>query len=417
MTRSNPWSGMAPAVDAHIGRWSISDRCKGIAAGFLDTEHHREFEVAWRNPWVGRWIQFAASYGIPDENGDPVIEALPGRGLPFPAIDTDGASAAPVREQFSADQTCGLQGCALALREAAMLTRSTTHYVSAEVLDEIDTATALMEAEPLRLTDLVCPSGLAFFERPIEVRDLDPENGGISDDLWVQLRVVGWDMHDGIYSQTDDTFGPGVTLFLYTTPRDTLDGYWTDLIGSGRQLDEMDWARHQALVDEDPMTLVPLDVIPWRFDTPWRPRDEIGPFVPGTVPTPVGHERRWFLAFMRLMWQEIIVSRPHHPNRAEQRRWDRLAGRKMLLDYTTLRLRRIVDPAAASLTGTGVPLDHRVLVRGHWRRQWVQSLGPARNPDGSWNDQSHRLVWIEQHWRGPEDGPIGAMGHATAVTR
>jgi hypothetical protein len=120
---------------------------------------------------------------------------------------------------------------------------------------------------------------------------------------------------------------------------------------------------------------------------------------------------------MRLCWQEIVVRRPHHETRAERRRWDRMAQRKPLLDYTVLRLRREFDPNPSPPTGMGVPLDHRVLVRPHSKRQWYPSLGPARLPDGSFNPDSHRLIWVEEHWRGPEGAPIGAMHHATAVTR
>jgi hypothetical protein len=88
-----------------------------------------------------------------------------------------------------------------------------------------------------------------------------------------------------------------------------------------------------------------------------------------------------------------------------------------MLDYTVLRLRRQYDPAGMPETGTGLPLDRRQLVRAHWTRQWYGSLGPARLPDGSMNPESHRLVWIEAYWRGPEDGPPGPIHPATSFTR
>lgn len=68
-------------------------------------------------------------------------------------------------------------------------------------------------------------------------------------------------------------------------------------------------------------------------------------------------------------------------------------------------------------TGMGIPLEHRVKVRGHWRRVYVRSLGPARLEDGTMNPDSHRLTWIESHWRGPEEGQLGAMHSATSVIR
>ena len=68
-------------------------------------------------------------------------------------------------------------------------------------------------------------------------------------------------------------------------------------------------------------------------------------------------------------------------------------------------------------TGTGHKLAYRVQSRGHWRRVHVPTLGPARNEDGSFNDDSHRLKWIMPFWRGPLDGPIGPMHKATVVVR
>jgi hypothetical protein len=125
-------------------------------------------------------------------------------------------------------------------------------------------------------------------------------------------------------------------------------------------------------------------------------------------------ERRWFLAFMRLCWQEIIVRHPTHASRAETRRWYR--AKKPILDYTVLRLRRVVDPLYKT-PGGGVSLDIRIRVRGHWRRQYYPALGHARNPDGTMNPDSHRLIWIEPFWRGPEDAPLGPLHSATSVVR
>jgi hypothetical protein len=58
----------------------------------------------------------------------------------------------------------------------------------------------------------------------------------------------------------------------------------------------------------------------------------------------------------------------------------------------------------------GFYFDHSWIVRGHWRRQWYPSLGPARNPDGSFNQDSHRLTWIEAHQSGNPMAPL-VIGH------
>lgn len=50
--------------------------------------------------------------------------------------------------------------------------------------------------------------------------------------------------------------------------------------------------------------------------------------------------------------------------------------------------------------GTGTPLDHRVLVSGHWRNQ---AVGPR------WSER--RRILIEPHWRGPEDADECSTTH------
>jgi hypothetical protein len=50
--------------------------------------------------------------------------------------------------------------------------------------------------------------------------------------------------------------------------------------------------------------------------------------------------------------------------------------------------------------GTGTDLAHRVLVRGHWRHQWI---GKQRDDEGNRiPGTSQRLAWIEPYWKGPE---------------
>lgn len=50
--------------------------------------------------------------------------------------------------------------------------------------------------------------------------------------------------------------------------------------------------------------------------------------------------------------------------------------------------------------GVGQNLDHKVLVRGHWRYQWV---GKQRDADGNRiPGTAQKLVWIEPYWKGPD---------------
>jgi hypothetical protein len=50
--------------------------------------------------------------------------------------------------------------------------------------------------------------------------------------------------------------------------------------------------------------------------------------------------------------------------------------------------------------GSGEALDHKVLVRGHWRHQWT---GRQRDEEGNRiPGTSQKLIWIEPYWKGPD---------------
>lgn len=417
MTR---WSGLAPAVDAHLARWAVSERAAQIVGPLWRNDRISDREMKdllarlERNEVGMHWQIFSLSYGLPDEQGVPVPgvdwirhEDNADRGT---VVVKDGSTISG-REQFTRSQSSVMQGMLMIRREYDMLNAATSHYVSAEVVDEVTYAAEEAFPEPLFDTDLFTPAGFAVLEKPVQVVDLDSKTGVPEPRVHVQVRAIGWHRHPGILSTSDGSVGDGVSIFLYTTADDyngpggyveqcAAIGIETDLAGSAGDF-------------------IPIEVIPWRFGVEWdvRPGDIVH-HIPGTVPGPVAFERRWLFAFLRLCWQEIIVHRASEDvKRPQRRRWERMTKRKELLDYTTLRLRRVVDPNYVP-QGIGDPLDHRVLVRSHWRRVYVPSLGgPARRPDGTMDPTNHRLVWVERHWRGPEDAPLGAMHSATSVVR
>lgn len=417
MTR-NPWSGLAPAVDAHLARWSVIRRVVEVANtyGGGSTEQEREYNAnrtiqRVANTDAGmRWLVFARSYGLPDEQGIPrPAHELVDHGSPIGAT-VDGQTVSG-REQFRDTGGTLVNGVLLMQREAMMLDAAVTHYVSAEVIDEVTEFAEASFPEPLFETDLLAHAGFAVLEKPLQVVDLHVDTGLPDPRVHTQVRAIGWHRHENIASPKDGTVGPGVTLFLYTTPDDYINGYVKELRATGNDYIA---AAEDSDIDGP---FIPLEVIPWRFGVEWEPRpDDVAHHIPGTVPSPVAFQRRWFFALSRLMWQEIVVRHSDREPRQTQRRWDRLAERKAMLDYSTLRLRRVVDPDYVP-SGMGIPLEHRVHVRAHPRRQWIPSLGPARLPDGTMDPNTHRLIWVEAHWRGPEDGPIGPLHKATSVVR
>ena len=395
------WSGLAPAVDAHLKRYHASERWAPLAAAVVETEarDERALKAALGEMDIERWLIFGGSYGLPDEDGNP---------MPTQLIVTEGTTIVG-REQFQGDSGALMQGALLAWRESRMLGQATSHYVSAAVVDEVSAAAELAEPEPLFVTDMFTPDGFAVLETPVRVPDLDPERGRPEPRLGVLMRAIGWQTHGDIANLATGQVHDGVTLFWYTTPADYRAGY----VQEYRKLYGRD-VPHDSPGPWD-HDFVPVEVIPWSFGADWKPRTE-PTYTPGTVPTTVAFQRRWFMAFMRLCWQQVITATREYPSRQIQRRWERSARRKPKLDYSVLRLRRLVMPGEHR-TGTGAKLDHRVLVRAHWRRQHIRSLGPARLEDGTMDPATHRLCWIEEHFRGPQDGPYGPTWKATSVVR
>lgn len=129
--------------------------------------------------------------------------------------------------------------------------------------------------------------------------------------------------------------------------------------------------------------------------------------------------RALVVTLFRLMWQRVINPEPYVPTRAESRRVDRLRG-KLPLDgerYKVVHLRRYEglwqsEPVSRGERG---PLRYRVVVRGHSRNQYYPTLGPARHEDGTWNEESHRTIWIDPHMRG--EGPLVLKHNVSAFVR
>ncbi|HEY6416793.1 MAG TPA: hypothetical protein VIX41_11160 [Acidimicrobiales bacterium] len=425
MTR---WSGLAPAVDAHLARWArVADECERLErkmAGRATISYQTE-----NYPIVAAWTVFAQSWGVPQADGTIRQE-----------VTTPDGATINGREQFNPTDLTGTIAAQLIAMERQLLYRAETVYVSAPIVEQVSIAALEMEPEPLFETDLIQPYGLMVLERPIYVPDLHPETGEITDFLYVAIRAVGWmPSRVGRIGGGKESEENGVMLFLYSTADDWKESYRRDLIQAVRDrkldlgdltfgkgptaetladLERAEPPRWMARLPRD--FLFPSDVCPWRFDTPWEVFPRVGlareAWEQGYIDSTVAYSRRWFLAIMRFCWQRILVRHRERLSPKAAKRIDPIQRKRPMRDYSVLRLRR-AEGQPSHETGTGVPLGYRQLVRRHPRRVWYPSLGPARNPDGSFNEASHRLVWIEQFWRGPEDGQIGPLHKATTVVR
>ena len=83
-----------------------------------------------------------------------------------------------------------------------------------------------------------------MLEKPIAVVDLNPDTGLPDPRVHIHIRAIGWHRHGGIKSPgRRHRSGAGVTLFLYTTPDDYLNGYVREVRGDRTETVEPAGAR------------------------------------------------------------------------------------------------------------------------------------------------------------------------------
>ena len=113
---------------------------------------------------------------------------------------------------------------------------------------------------------------------------------------------------------------------------------------------------------------------------------------------------RALMATWSLMQQQVAVTSDGEVRKATAKR---MKKKKSELRYKLVTLRR--RSGGNGQGDGGKEWSCRWHVRGHWRQQHYKSLGPARLPDGSMNPKSHRVIWINEQVRGPDDKPVKSV--------
>lgn len=284
--------------------------------------------------------------------------------------------------------------------EERALNRCETHYMSAAVMDGVQAWADMMDPEPLFESDLPVPEGLLVFERPIMMDDLHPETGETVPGLCVPIRAIGWQESD--VSVAEGGLFPGVALMLYVAHED-----WVDVYVPLLQELVAETVPAENIQQGAELGIYMSDFSGWAYERPWDGFHET-----------VQSVRRFMLAYWRWTWQRILVTDDETPNRPLRRMQERIRFRPEDGHIKVLRLRRAERPRTDDdgEGDGGYASDYQWIVRGHKRRQWYPSLGPARKPDGSFNEASHRLIYIEPHTSGNPNGPL-IVGHnvTTAV--
>lgn len=382
------WSGPSRALQFHMDLFHTADKMKT----WVEDNNARKFSAQQVNRDFYQRMLLQTSIG-----------------------GGDGKTVAQVRETLDdawSDENL-LRTIGSVMSEYEMLDCAQTFYVSSHMEQMVRAVAEKMEPEALYETDLPAKTGLIVFERPGMFKDVHPETGEIDDRISMPCRAFGWNMGE---VALEGEPAPGLETIMWVDKTSYLRYYVKNMIDIG-----VDPGINEDDTEID-IEHWKTDHSGWAFRRPWTESTDASVFgnklvtPEGTVHALLGQQRRWLLAFFRLYFQRITVGETYRPTKHEKKRALRM-GRLLEDGYIkVVKLRRTVETQKHG-QGDGNYFDHQFIVSGHWRRQWFRSLGPAKNADGSFNHDSHRLCWIEPHIKGPITGPLVVGQQVQAVVR
>lgn len=241
------------------------------------------------------------------------------------------------------------------------------------------------------------PMGFMYFERPIctlEAQSEDSTSGFTPGDY---VRAIAWHTH---YNQSEKE--NQTRLFFYSDWGIRRHILLPALQNSAQQWDTpeqwqqvMNWAKGDDHIPEH--ILVFDDLLDWVHETSSHLTlvDHGTGEIDGDPKRTAG-ARCLFLSAMRL-WEQRVFDRyeADHDNDGLDRTTRKRSLRSLpsadapcVLDY------RAPGKSGKRLTGTGAQLEHRHLVRGHWKNAWFPS------------QQKHKRIWIRPYSRGKDDAPF-----------
>lgn len=299
--------------------------------------------------------------------------------------------------------------------EHRILTDQPITFVSTEICDLINIAVSKMEADLLHESDLIAPEGFIYLARPLYQRDFHPVTGEYDDRALNAIRAISWHQEQIGLTHDGRNLGRGVVLTMYGDSGIARNVILPSL-NRIKDEDGGDIRTNISLPDKE-THLYASDIHAWAFGETWtvNPEADAKYFTSRedytVTPVPVADIRKWFLAFMRFCWQELIVARkPDNTDISRQQRRAFERASKLADPISVVYLRRLHEQHDEPST-LGHSLTYRVLVRGHWRNQFYPSLGPVDDP------MSHRRIWIDPHVKGPEHAPFRDAPKVTAVVR
>lgn len=380
------WSGPGRALQCHL------DLFEKVQVGhrFLEQNNGKRVRASAIPPILAQRARLMSSMAI------------------GPLVMLDGVTMAEVRDDpmNALSQSNVARANGLLKGEYELLNQGETHYVSHHVLETVAAAAQKAPDEMLFPTDLPSPRGLIVFEYPFLINDLHPETGEIVEGLHMPVRAIGWN-RTVVHSQNPDgTYAPGEGV-MWVTYADW-ESYNAIHMAAVRKLVDPEAYPYEG---GQANGIWATDMSGWSFGKAWssggtgKLRED---FDLGEVHDNVAILRRLLLAYFRWTWDRIIIAERADFGRPDRRRYQRVFNRKLEDGYVkVMRLRREVEmEARGERVQSDYVSDHAWIVGGHWKRVHYRSLGPARNDDGSFNHDSHRLKWIDPYLSGNPEGPL-----------
>lgn len=125
-----------------------------------------------------------------------------------------------------------------------------------------------------------------------------------------------------------------------------------------------------------------------------QPRLVLGTATSNPTSSVTSHATDLVTSLNTVMSQTIVSTSVIEPTRDQGRRLERSGVEPDFGRIVLVHLRRRRETNEANPDPTPADYSHRFVVRGHWRNQWHPSV------------ESHRLVWIDDYIKGPEDRPL-----------
>lgn len=225
------------------------------------------------------------------------------------------------------------------------------YYVTAEMVALVDAAARVMPPEPFLSSDPPISWGFVYLASPVLVKG-PAINLPVHAFLWSSAEV-------------DDATGRHTMVMLFSE-RDRI-------IEANPEFGDVRVRRLMC-------RLMPV------IDVGFVPHQRIDTLVKGDIGTLVK-------AFWAISQQRLAHVANGHLNRATLRRLERADLPTEPVKVVTLRRQVNVTPTDVDV-GNLVDWSHRWIVSGHWRNQWLPSVG------------AHRLQWISDYVKGPEDKPL-----------